>query len=372
MSNLTIPPLTGGYIYEYRGASVVIIASVFIALQISFACLRAYSGSLQRAGLGADDVLLWASLVVIVALDVYCIALVKFGGAGRHVFALQFLGEGDTIALWTKMILGIEWVYFLAVCLPKLCILTLYLRIFNKEPLRATCYSMATIIICNFLVSGLTVSLACPVLSYFSAMNGGASCSFNMNYFTRWISVPNIITDVVMLILPLPTIWELHLPKIQKLGLTLTFLMGSIGLIASCFRFRSFFVNFIPDPIFSSADLMIWTIIEPGMYFIAACFLRLRPLLQKLPTSAWLQLFLRRQTPTRRLRPREGDNAQAREAGESRGIRSNAYHGRRQDSDTNQTYSRDVTLSSTCVGSERSKEDNIEMEYNAMVTTIMD
>ncbi|TVY56441.1 hypothetical protein LCER1_G001491 [Lachnellula cervina] len=303
--------------------------------------------------------------------------MVKFGGGGRHVFALQILGEGDTIALWTKMILGIEWVYFLAVCLPKLCILTLYLRIFNKERLRATCYSMATIIICNFLVSGLTVSLACPVLSYFSAMNGGASCSFNMNYFTRWISVPNIITDVVMLILPLPTIWELHLPKIQKLGLTLTFLMGSIGLIASCFRFRSFFINFIPDPIFSSADLMIWTIIEPGMYFIAACFLRLRPLLQKLPTSAWLQDFLRFQTSTReilrsgRLRPREGDNAQTREVGESRGT--NASYGARQDSETNQTYSRDVTLSSTCIGSDRSKEEgNIEMEHNGLVRTIVD
>lgn len=78
MSNITISPLTGGYIYEYRGASTVIIASVFIALQISFACLRAYSGSLQRAGLGADDVLLWASLVVCVALDVYCIGMALF------------------------------------------------------------------------------------------------------------------------------------------------------------------------------------------------------------------------------------------------------------------------------------------------------
>lgn len=159
-------------------------------------------------------------------------------------------------------------------------------------------------------------------------------------------------------------------------GLLLTGHWNS-GLIASCFRFRSFFINFIPDPIFSSADLMIWTIIEPGMYFIAACFLRLRPLLQKLPTSAWLQDFLRFQTSTRetlrsgRPRPREGANTQACQAGESRGI--DADYGGRQDSETNQTYSRDVTLSSTCIGSERSKEeDNIEMEHNAMVTTIMD
>lgn len=60
------------------------------------------------------------------------------------------------------------------------------------------------------------------------------------------------------------------------------------GLIASCIRFSSYFANLNAEPVFVSSALLVWTIIEPGMYLIAACLLQLRPLLQLLLKSAWL------------------------------------------------------------------------------------
>lgn len=151
----------------------------------------------------------------------------KFAGAGRHLLALQYLGHEETVKLWAEMLLGAEWFYFLSVSLPKLCILTLYLRIFTNESLRASCYGVGTIIICAFLVNGLTATLACPLLAYFDAIAAG-HCNVNLGIFARWISLPNIITDMVMLVIPLPTIWQLHLPRAQKLGLSFTFCMGSM------------------------------------------------------------------------------------------------------------------------------------------------
>jgi hypothetical protein len=55
----------------------------------------------------------------------------------------------------------------------------------------------------------------------------GGHC-VNQNALFQFWSVPNIATDTAMLVLPMPTIWNLQMSKIQKLGLTFTFLLGSM------------------------------------------------------------------------------------------------------------------------------------------------
>jgi len=152
--------------------------------------------------------------------------MIKFGGAGRHTVAMHVLGEDETILLWSRMVLAAEWLYFLSVSLPKICILTLYLRIFTHEVFRAICYALITIIACSFFVNGFIGTLVCLKMTSFSFVSG--HCDLNISLFFRWASPPNIITDIVMLVLPLPTIWGLHPPKMQKMGLTVTFVMGGM------------------------------------------------------------------------------------------------------------------------------------------------
>lgn len=43
-----------------------------------------------------------------------------------------------------------------------------------------------------------------------------------------WGSLPNIVTDVAMLILPMRVVWNLHLATRLKVGLAITFLVGSL------------------------------------------------------------------------------------------------------------------------------------------------
>ena len=46
--------------------------------------------------------------------------------------------------------------------------------------------------------------------------------------FYVYCSIPNIITDVVILLLPLPMIFTLHISQSQKLGLSMVFLLGTM------------------------------------------------------------------------------------------------------------------------------------------------
>ena len=114
------------------------------------------------------------------------------------------------------------------VAIPKLAILALYLRLFTLKPYRIAVYALAVIV--------LTTGIVCPVMSLnlcrpfefnWDRTIPGGSC-WDENAFYRWGSLPNILTDVVMLILPMPIVWNLHISKRLKLGLTITFLTGSV------------------------------------------------------------------------------------------------------------------------------------------------
>ena len=152
----------------------------------------------------------------------------EIGGVGRHTAALA---ESDPAQLVTyaKCLLAIEWIYLLSVTLPKLSILGIFLRLFHtRRTYRYIVYVLAGIIILSFVASGLAATLACRPLSYsWDKTIPGGRC-FDVDSFYRWISLPNIVTDVAMLILPLKVIWGMNMKRNQKIGVALTFLTGSL------------------------------------------------------------------------------------------------------------------------------------------------
>lgn len=61
-----------------------------------------------------------------------------------------------------------------------------------------------------------------------SCLNGGL--------LFRYGSLPNIATDVAMLIIPLPTIWKLQVSRLTRIGLFLTFALSSMYVHHSDFK----------------------------------------------------------------------------------------------------------------------------------------
>lgn len=119
-------------------------------------------------------------------------------------------------------------VYLPAVVLPKLAILVLYLRIFTERTGRTICWAVAALLIANCLGTMIAGFCMCIPLQYlWNRTIPGGHC-ININAWYRWSSLVNIITDVVMLILPLPTVWKIQSSRKIKIGLTITFATGSM------------------------------------------------------------------------------------------------------------------------------------------------
>jgi hypothetical protein len=122
---------------------------------------------------------------------------------GHHV---AYLEEHDPAKLlaWGKYLLAIATLYFADINLPKLAILILYKRLFPMRTVQLLVYILAGILISASLANTIVSLAACdPFEANYNPTFPGGKCIDKEKFFV-WTSIPNIFTDVVMLILPLP------------------------------------------------------------------------------------------------------------------------------------------------------------------------
>lgn len=155
------------------------------------------------------------------------VGFVKYAGVGRHLAALEETDPAIVERYW-KYLLAVSSYYFAVVAIPKLAILAFYLRVFSLKHYRIIVYILAGIVMATGIVCSIMALNLCRPFAYnWDRSISGGTC-VNENAFYRWGSLPNIITDIAMLILPIPIVWKLHTSRNVKVGLTVAFLTGSV------------------------------------------------------------------------------------------------------------------------------------------------
>ena len=118
--------------------------------------------------------------------------------------------------------------YAIAVTFPKLSILAMYLRIFSVPFYRMITYFVIYILVISSTILFMMMLFQCTPVDYFwDKTIVGGKCHFDIEKLFLYASLPNIITDVVMLLLPLPFIFRLNMTRKVKIGLGVTLLTGS-------------------------------------------------------------------------------------------------------------------------------------------------
>ncbi|OCL04356.1 hypothetical protein AOQ84DRAFT_346335 [Glonium stellatum] len=247
-------------------------AIAFIVLDTLFVSLRYVARYISGVRVGVDDFIIPLALIFNIGLCGVSLAMVYNGGIGHH---LLWIASNDPAALTTfaKLQIPFTIVYALAVTFPKMAILGLYLRIFVEKSYRFASFGLIAILTSSCLAVVIVTCTQCTPISFLWDPTGHPEghC-IDIDSFWRWGSFPNVITDLIMLLLPLPCIWKLQLSKKDKIGLAVTFATGSIGLITSIIRFTTFFeTNGQADSTWTAVRLGSISIAEAGVYLIAAC-----------------------------------------------------------------------------------------------------
>lgn len=167
----------------------------------------------------------------------------------------------------------------------KFSLLFFYLRLSLLRWFRIAVYANM------FLVVGYNIALifpliftCSPVIKNFDVFVQGGSC-LNRTPLYMATAVLNMITDIILLVLPIPMIIKLQMPKVQKAGLICIFGVGSATCITSAVRLVLLF------PMLKTID-QTWAIVTPGIWILIEANLVI--ITGALPT---MRLFFRHVAP---------------------------------------------------------------------------
>jgi hypothetical protein len=144
-------------------------------------------------------------------------------GLGRHAGVLS----QDELVIFFKLLLAFECVYATAVAMVKFAILLMYLRLFPSKGFKiASSVVGATIV-------GWWISIVCvcifqcqPIEKAWLPWIDGTCIDLKGSFIGN--AIPNILTDLAMLCMPITQVWKLQVTKAQRISLCFMFLLGGL------------------------------------------------------------------------------------------------------------------------------------------------
>ncbi|KAL9630780.1 MAG: hypothetical protein Q9164_006247 [Protoblastenia rupestris] len=255
----TLPPLTPEFLAESRSSSILaagipctIIAAVAVILRF----------------VARFKIWLFANNITMMADATYF-------GLGRHI---PTVSEGQQVQ-FLKALLAIQSMYFCTQAIIKTSLLLLYYRIFSQiKAYRWAIYIAGAIVFAWWAALFFAGIFECvPVSAFWDRSIKNPKC-FDLIAFSLANGISNLLTDVMILLLPIPMVWRLHMDKKQKLTLTFIFLLGIFVCAISIVRIITL-KNYNPiDPTWNCVDIFLWTIVESSIAILSACLPTLRPL----------------------------------------------------------------------------------------------
>lgn len=165
-----------------------------------------------------------------VAVNVTILMGVSFG-LGKHLLAVPDYGHK-----YLKTLFIMETLHTTALAILKISVLLFYHRLFGIDRKFTICLKLvAGLVIAWWLAIELTTILQCQPVARFWNYRLEGVC-IDLIAFTEGAAIPNVVTDVLILLLPQPIIWKLHLSWSTRLCLCGVFLIGALyvnpGMIA--------------------------------------------------------------------------------------------------------------------------------------------
>lgn len=140
--------------------------------------------------------------------------------------------------------------YKLSINLTKSSILFLYLRIFHNVKWFRTIVLTMLIVIASYIVAATaaTVFQCLPVRAAFDRDHviPGKTCIDNGKFWFANAGF-SIATDLIILVLPMPLVWALQIPRVQKWALVFVFALGALLVFSSFFALVTYPPSFCID-----------------------------------------------------------------------------------------------------------------------------
>jgi len=264
-----------------RGSHAAIVSLVLTALAFLIVGIRLISRIFLVKRFGLDDGLILAAVCFSIGLSATIEAQRRYD-LGEHTTKLT-LAQYEGLF---KTFFACTFVYIAGLTCAKDSIAYQYLRFFQTRTSRLLAWSLMGLVTTYCAINWICSLLACRPLNLYWTVQHNGHC-FDIYAFWFFSAGFNIVTDIALCILPIPTLVTLRLPRKQKYSLIFVFLLGGFGCVTSVLRLIKLYELYKSVDI--SYDLLgpvLWSSIEVNTGIICACLPTLKPLLNLI--SPWL------------------------------------------------------------------------------------
>ncbi|KAL4862297.1 hypothetical protein BDV12DRAFT_190525 [Aspergillus spectabilis] len=228
--------------------------------------MRVYTTAYLLEKLGWDDLCIVTAWAFAMASQGVLINAYAHAWIGIHIWDMtepMLIGYGKTmLSFWI--------VYTTALAFSKIAVLMLYLRLFTGTRLRRFTIALTAGTIATYsLVFVVALILACSPIN--KGWNGElpGSC-MPRTYIYLGTTIANTLSDIILILIPIPVVYELCLSFIDKVGIMFMFGVGCSTISVSIVRLATV----IPlvgavDQTYKSSVVVIFIMIEAN--FIIVC-----------------------------------------------------------------------------------------------------
>ncbi|KAE8365929.1 hypothetical protein BDV27DRAFT_156360 [Aspergillus caelatus] len=263
----------------------MIIFGIGLFLSTILLAMRVFTRAVLLSKFGWDDVSIIIAWVLSLATQIACILSCVYGGAGIHMWNVT----PAMFDVYQKTILAAAVIYLPALAFAKVGLIILYHRIINKQRGYKWALHIISGIICAYSIAiSLALIFACnPIQRSWDSSITRGSCIDRAGLYIA-TAVTNIVSDLALIVVPVPLVLGLQMPRIQKVGLLGMFIVGCGTFITSILRLTTLIPTLTAtDVTYAIAEAQLWIYVEANLIIICPCLPFLRQFLRAyLP--AWI------------------------------------------------------------------------------------
>ncbi|KAJ5101914.1 hypothetical protein NUU61_004136 [Penicillium alfredii] len=272
---------------------VVITSTCFaFILSTTAVAFRVLSRKVNRTGLFLDDILMILALIFEYGISIAGVVML-YNGLGTHIIYLK----PSQLTVYLKTLFTGSILYTCCIACIKLSILMLYRRLFPTKYMYVAANTVASIVILWAFGGILVGCFTCipTEKSWHPEIPGGC---MDLGKFYYGLQIPNIVTDALILFMPIHVVWGLPISKAQKVGLSGIFVVGFLTLVFDIVRLVALvdLSKSGTDITYNQVNASVWTCIEPAVGIVAACLSNMLPLFKLVHGKFWTRVGSRGHT----------------------------------------------------------------------------
>ncbi|KAF2476543.1 uncharacterized protein BDR25DRAFT_252611, partial [Lindgomyces ingoldianus] len=253
-----------------------------LGLSLVFVAARIYVRCRMLRNAGKDDLLCVLAAALSIVETVFMFFEVKYGSGKRRSQLSSVELEKQRFTVFMSIM-----PYLIGLMFVKMSIIYQMRRFFSSfysPTLSFICHLVLVLIIATTIAHLCVSILQCRPIQGFWRGSLNAKCLDLARINYAYLAV-NAFTDLVLLVLPMPTLYRLRLRKAEKRAVVGIFALGGFAALTSILRIPYvLLMDRGGDPVYHGFGILVWTRVELGVSIICACLPCLRaPLAQRFP-----------------------------------------------------------------------------------------